>query len=261
MDLKLDGQSVLVLAGTSGLGRGAATALAREGADVTVCSRTQANVDEAVDELRSIAEGPVHGRRCDLTNPDDVARTVDRTVEATGGLDVLVASTGGPTPGPLAELDRDDWYDAFDLLVMGLVSALDAARPHLAAGHGGSVVAITSTSVREVIDDLALSNAVRRTVIGLVKTAARELAPDVRVNAVLPGPHATPRIEELMADQVARGEVADLEAARAAWIEDVPLERMGDPVDFGDVVAFLASERAGFVTGSCLPIDGGRLRS
>lgn len=261
MDLELEGRSALVLAGTSGLGLGAATALAREGADVTVCSRSESNVADATERLASVATGGVHGVTCDITDADEVAAAVERTVDETGGLDVLVASTGGPTPGGLAELEPTDWYDAFDLLVMSLVTALDEALPHLAAGDGGSVVAITSTAVREVIDDLALSNAVRRTVIGIVKTASREFAPDVRVNAVLPGPHATPRIEELMADQVARGEHEDLDAARAAWVSNVPMDRLGDPVAFGDAVAFLASERANFVTGASLPVDGGRLRS
>jgi NAD(P)-dependent dehydrogenase (short-subunit alcohol dehydrogenase family) len=122
-------------------------------------------------------------------------------------------------------------------------------------------VAITSTSVREAIDDLVLSNAVRRAVIGLVKTVAREFAPEVRANAVLPGPHETPRIEALVEQALDRGEFADYEAGLASWAADVPLGRVGDPGELGDVVAFLASERASYVTGTALPVDGGRLRS
>lgn len=261
MDLGLEGRSALVLAGTSGLGLGAATALAREGADVAVCSRTQAKVERTTAELRRVGQGTITGIQADITDADDVERAVDAAVDATGRLDVLVASTGGVPPGGLADLDPDDWQGAFDLLVMSLVHALEAARPHLEADGGGAVVAITSTSVQEVLDDLALSNAVRRSVIGLVKTAARELAPAVRVNAVMPGPHATARIDELVEAAVERGDQPDEAAARAAWVEDVPLGRMGDPVELGDVVTFLASERASYVTGAYLPVDGGRLRS
>ncbi|MFP4628491.1 MAG: SDR family oxidoreductase [Halobacteriales archaeon] len=261
MDLELEGRSALVLAGTSGLGLGAATALAREGADVTVCSRTAANVERAVEELREVGDGTITGVEADISEAAGVDRAVDAALEATDRLDVLVSSSGGVPPGGLADLEPAEWQSTFDLLVMSLVHALDAARPHLAADGGGAVVAITSTSVQEVLDDLALSNAVRRSVIGLVKTAARELAPDVRVNAVMPGPHATARMEELVQAAVDRGDQPDPAAARAAWVADVPLGRMGEPTELGDAIAFLASERASYITGANLPVDGGRLRS
>lgn len=134
---------------------------------------------------------------------------------------------------------------------------------HVAAvvEEAGSVVAITSRSVREVIDDLVLSNAVRRAVIGMVKTVSREFAPDVRTNAVLPGAHETGRIEDLIEDSVDRGEYPDYEAGYEDWASDVPLARIGDPGELGDVVAFLASPRASYVNGAALAIDGGSLRS
>ena len=126
---------------------------------------------------------------------------------------------------------------------------------------GGSITAITSRSVREVLDDLVLSNAVRRAVIGLVKTQSREFAADVRVNAVLPGAHETSRIRELVEDAVERGDDEDYQAGLADWGSDVPLGRIVDPQELGDVVAFLASERASHITGVGLPIDGGSMRS
>jgi len=143
---------------------------------------------------------------------------------------------------------------------MSYVWTTRCARPHLEDG-GGSIVAITSRSVREVIDDLVLSNAVRRAVIGLVKTQSREFAPEVRVNAVLPGAHETARIEELIDAAVERGEYDDYEAGLRDWGSDVPLGRIGDPDELGDVVAFLSSDRASYVSGTALPIDGGSLRS
>jgi NAD(P)-dependent dehydrogenase (short-subunit alcohol dehydrogenase family) len=170
-------------------------------------------------------------------------------------------SAGGPPSGSFLETDDEDWYGAYDTLVMSAVWTTRAAYPHLRDSEAGSITAITSRSVREVIDDLVLSNAVRRAVIGLVKTQAREFAPEVRVNAVLPGAHETARMEELISDAVDRGDYEDYQAGLDDWGEDVPLGRMGDPQELGDVVAFLASDRASYVTGTALALDGGSTRS
>lgn len=260
MDLQLDGSAVLCTAATSGLGRASAEALAREGADVAVCGTTAAHVDETRESLRAIGTGDVLAVEADITDPDEVQALVEQTVDQFGGLDHLVTSAGGPSSGSFAETTERDWYHAYDMLVMSYVWTTRAARPYLADG-GGSIVAITSRSVQEVLDDLVLSNSVRRAVIGLVKTQAREFAPDIRVNAVLPGAHETARIEELIEDAVDRGEFADYEEGRADWGEDVPLGRIGKPEELGDVVTFLASERASYVSGTTLAIDGGSLRS
>ena len=144
---------------------------------------------------------------------------------------------------------------------MSAVWTLREAHPHLGESDAGSVVAITSRSVREAIDGLVLSNAVRRAVIGLVKTVSREFAPAVRANAVLPGAHETARIENLIDRAVERGEYPDYEAGYEDWASDVPLGRVGDPEELGDVVAFLASPRASYVTGAALAVDGGSTRS
>lgn len=261
MELGLDDRSVLVLAGTSGLGLGAAEAFVSEGAAVTVCSRSEENLVSAKRALEEVGGGTVRAEPCDITDPDDIRAVVDVVVDAEGGLDHVVASTGSPAPGTLAELDDRDWYRAFDLLIMSLVWTLDASSEHLRESPGGTFVAIASTSVREPVHGIALSNVIRRGVIGLVKTASRELAPDVRTNAVLPGPFETPRLTQLMEASVERGDDADLEEARRGWTDPVPLGRLGDPRELGDMIAVLSSDRANFVTGSVLPVDGGRLRS
>ena len=187
-------------------------------------------------------------------NADD--ELFKRIIRATRG-----PSVGGPPSGAFLDMDDDEWYGAYDTLVMSAVWTTRFAYPHLRDSEYGSVVAITSRSVREVIDDLVLSNAVRRAVIGLVKTQAREFAPDVRVNAVLPGAHETARIEELIEDAVERGDYDSYEEGLADKGSDVPLGRIGDPQELGDVVAFLSSPRASYVTGTALPIDGGSTRS
>ncbi|SEW19824.1 SDR family oxidoreductase [Halobacterium jilantaiense] len=259
MDLALDGDAALVTASSSGLGKASAAALAREGADVMLCSRSEDRLDAAAEDVRSDAAGDVLTVPTDITDPDDVEAVVDATVDEFGRLDHVVTSAGGVPSGPFLDTSDRDWYDAYDLLVMSVVRTLDAAHEHLVDG-GGTVTCVTSTSVSEPLEGLVLSNAVRRGVVGLAKTVAREWAPEVRANVVQPGAHETPRIEELVDASVARGEYDSYEEGLAAWSDDIPLGRVGDPAEFGDVVAFLASDRASFVNGVSLPVDGGRLR-
>jgi 3-oxoacyl-[acyl-carrier protein] reductase len=260
MDLGLEGNAALCTAASSGLGLASAEALASDGADVAVCGQTEAHLDAAGERLREVGDGDVLTMGADITNPSHISAFVEETVAEFGRLDHVVTSAGGPPSGSFLDMDDSDWYRAYDLLVMSAVWTLREAHPHL-RDSGGSAVAITSRTVREVADDLVLSNAVRRTVEGLVKTLAREFAPDVRVNLVLPGPHETARIEELIEAAVDRGEVPDYGAGYEEWAADNPLERIGEPRELGDVVAFLASERASYVNGAAVPVDGGSTRS
>lgn len=261
MDLDLDGNTALCTAASSGLGYASAAALAREGADVAICGRTEQHLEQAGERLREAGDGEVLAVNADITNPDHVAALVEETSDTFEGIDHVVTSAGGPPSGPVTGMDDQDWYEAYDGLVMSVVWTLREARPHLVDSEAGTVVAITSRTVREVLDGLVLSNAVRRGVIGLVKTVSREWAPEIRANAVLPGAHETARIEELIADAVERGEFDSYDEGYEDWAEDVPLGRIGEPEELGDVVAFLSSERASYVDGVSLPIDGGSLRS
>jgi 3-oxoacyl-[acyl-carrier protein] reductase len=258
MDLGIDGNAALVTASSRGLGYACAEALAREGADVTVCGTSEEALAAAEADLADVGDGEVLARQADVTNSGDVADLVADTVDAFGGLDHVVTSAGGVPSGAFLEMDDQDWYTAYDMLVMSHVWTLRAAHPHLVESDAGSVVAITSTSVAEPIENLVLSNAVRRAVVGSVKTVAREWAPDVRANAVLPGAHETGRIEELVEQAMDRGEYDSYEEGLADWAAPIPLGRIGDPAELGDVVAFLSGERASFVTGAALPVDGGR---
>lgn len=261
MDLGIDGNTALCTAASSGLGLASAKALAGEGANVAICGRSESRLETARSELATCGDGEVLAVEADITDPDHVSAVVEKTVETFGGIDHVVTSAGGPPSGSFSAIDDEDWYDAYDLLVMSAVWTLRETRPHLEASEAGTAVAITSRSVREVIDDLVLSNAVRRGVIGLTKTLSREFAPEVRVNAVLPGAHETSRIEELIEDAVDRGEFEEYQDGYDDWAADVPLERIGEPSELGDVVAFLSSDRASYVNGVALPVDGGSLRS
>jgi 3-oxoacyl-[acyl-carrier protein] reductase len=261
MDLHLDGDVALVTASSRGLGFATAQSFAREDAHVAICGRDPEGLAAAEATLEGIGSGRVLAQEADLTNPAAVEALVEATVDEFGGLDHLVTSAGGPPSGGFHDMDDSDWYGAYDTLVMSAVWTVREAYPHLDDSEKGTWTAITSRSVREVIDDLVLSNAVRRAVIGLVKSVSRDFAPSVRANAVLPGAHETSRIEELVEDAVERGEHDTYEDGLAEWGEGVPLGRIGDPQELGDVVAFLASARASYVTGTSLPVDGGSLRS
>ena len=254
------GNAALVTGSSRGLGRAATRALLEAGVDVAINGRTESTLEQTATELREHAtEGarvvPLAG---DLTEPDDIERLVGRTVDAFGRLDHLVTSAGGPPSGPFLETTDEQWYDAFDLLVMSVVRLVRESAPHLRADGGGTIVMITSRSVKEALNGLVLSNAVRMGVIGLEKTLSREFAPDIRVNSVLPGAHETSRIRELIEQGVERGEYDSESEGRAAFAEDIPLGRMGDPLELGNTVAFLCSPASSYITGQAIVVDGGR---
>ncbi len=258
MDLEIAGNTALVTASSSGLGKASAAELAQEGVNVVINGRNKRRLDEAVEEIREGATGEVVTQQGDLTNKEDIEQLVDRTVEEFGTIDHLVLSAGGPPSGPFLETTDQDWLDAYDLLVMSVVRTVRMASPYLKEGETmGTIVTITSRSVKEAIDSLVLSNAVRMGVIGLEKTISKELAPDVRANAVLPGPHETARIQELIEQGVERGDYSSYEDGLVERSSGIPLDAIGDPAKFGKTVTFLCSPCSSHVNGAALPIDGG----
>lgn len=261
MDLDLDGNSALVTASSSGLGLASARALAEEGANVMLCGRDEQRLEEAREELGEAADGEVRATPTDITDPDDVTRLVSETVDAFGGLDHLVTSAGGPPSTTFLETDEQDWYRTYDLLVMSVVWTVEESREHLLDSEYGTITCITSRTVREVADGLLLSNSVRRSVSGLVKTISREFAPEIRANTVLPGTIETARIEELVEANVERGVYDDYEEGLVELADEIPMDRLGEPRELGDIVAVLSSPRSSFVTGVEVPIDGGLMRS
>jgi 3-oxoacyl-[acyl-carrier protein] reductase len=242
MDLGIAGRKAAVAAASAGLGLGSARALVGEGVQVAICGRDQQRLDDAVADLGA---GSL-GIRADLSDPDDARRFVRTASAELGGLDILVTNTGGPTPGPWGSVDVDQYRDAIDLVLLSAIAMCEEAVPTMRESGWGRVVAITSMSVRQPIPNLITSNTVRAGLTGYLKTMATEVAPDgVTVNSIQPGSHATDRMIQLTGGH--------LDAAAA----QIPVGFLGDPDDFGAVVAFLCSEQARFITGEAVLVDGG----
>jgi 3-oxoacyl-[acyl-carrier protein] reductase len=255
MDLELDDGTALVTASSSGLGKACARALASEGASVVCNGRDPDRLEDAVAELDGL-KGSVTGVTADLTDPDAIDALVSETASTFGGLDHLVTNIAGPSMAPALDVDDETWHGAYERVFLSALRTIRAAAPLLRDG-GGSIVMMTSRTTREVIEKYALSNVFRLALVGLNKTLAKELAPSIRVNAIAPGPFETGRIETLVEESLEQGQFDSRAAAREAWAEDVPLGRPGEPSELGDLVAYLASDRASYVTGATIPIDGG----
>jgi 3-oxoacyl-[acyl-carrier protein] reductase len=243
MDLGVDGRRAAVAAASAGLGYASAAALAANGVTVAICGRDRAKVDDAA---ASIGHGAV-GLVADVGTAAGADAFVAAATEALGGIDILVTNAGGPPPGNFASTPVDAYEPALGLNLLSVVAMCKAAVPGMQERHWGRVVAITSVSVRQPIAGLILSNTARAGATGFLKTLAREVARDgVTVNSVLPGIHATARITALYGSEPDARQLG------------IPAGMIGDPADFGEVVAFLCSEQARFVTGVALTVDGGQ---
>jgi 3-oxoacyl-[acyl-carrier protein] reductase len=261
LDLDLKNKVAIITASSSGLGRGAAQSLLREGARVVINGRNKTKLQAALNELKQLSAGEIIAVPGDLTKKEDLKNLVQETINRFGQLDYLVTSAGGPPAGQFIDLTESDWYQAFDLLVMSVVRLVKYALPYLKESDQAAIVNITSTSVKEALPNLLLSNSVRMGVIGLMKTLANELAPQIRVNAVLPGSHETARIKELLNNEVENGQFKDYQAALVEKSRSIPLQRLGQPTEIGDLITFLLSPRAAYLTGETIVIDGGSTSS
>ena len=256
MDLGLAGKVALVGGASRGLGRAAAERLAGEGARVVLSARSAGTLGHSAAEVRAATGAQVRAVAADVTRADDCKRMVAETVEAFGALDILVTNMGGPPYGGAAERSDAEWKRAFELVTLGVIRLARAALPHLRARRG-AIVNITTPGVHQLIPGTALSTVARLATTGFAKHLATELGADgVRVNNVLPGWIATDRVVELAeAEAAQRGVTADdVYAEQAAAI---PLGRFGTAAEVADAIAFLASERAAYVTGVNLRVDGG----
>ncbi|MEY2422209.1 MAG: 3-oxoacyl-[acyl-carrier protein] reductase [Acidimicrobiaceae bacterium] len=242
MDLGISGRTAAVAAASSGLGLASAAALANEGVRVAICGRDKGRVDAAIATIGRDAIGIV----ADVSTPGGASAFVSDATDALGSIDILVPNAGGPPPGTFASTDISAYPEALNLNLMSVVAMCKTAVPPMQTRGWGRVVAITSISVRQPIGTLILSNTARAGATAFLKTLAREVAADgVTVNSVQPGLHATNRLISLHG--------GDVDAAAAG----IPTGVVGDPADFGAIVAFVCSEHGRFLTGAAINVDGG----
>ncbi|HKL13798.1 MAG TPA: SDR family oxidoreductase [Halanaerobiales bacterium] len=257
MDLEMKGNSALITASSSGLGKAVAKAMVQEGVNVVVNGRHEDKLKQTVQELNDLNRGKVVGQVADITKKDDIIKLVDTTYNTFGKLDHIITSAGGPPSKSFMETTDEEWYKTFDLLVMSVVRLVREAKDYLEEGDGGTIVNLTSRSVKEAIEGLVLSNSVRMSVIGLMKTLSKELGPKIRVNAILQGLHETDRLKDLLEKQVAEGKFKTYEEAFNVRSNDIPLKRIGQPHELGEVATFLSSKKSSYLNGVSIVLDGG----
>jgi 3-oxoacyl-[acyl-carrier protein] reductase len=256
MDLGLKGKTALVTAASKGMGKACALGFAAEGARVAMCARTDAELQAAASEVRTRTGGDVFAMPADVTRADDVKVLVARTLERFGGVDILVANAGGPPRGNFDEVTDDHWVAAFEISHLSVVRLIREVLPSMRARNWGRILTIQSMSVKQPVEGLLLSNGVRPAVAGLVKTLAPEIGKhNITINSVLPGRIMTDRF---LSGAKQAGLPTETYVARSST--DIPLGRIGTPEEFANVVVFLASERASYVTGVALQVDGGAVR-
>lgn len=257
MDLKITNKIALVTASTKGLGRGCAEQLAAEGCRVAICSRNEAEAVQAAAQIAQQTGSEVVGFGADMSSADAIAGLMASVRTQLGDPEILVTNAGGPAPGTFATTPLDQYEKGLNLTLMSAVRLIHAAVPAMQKKSWGRIIAITSTSVKQPIGTLLLSNTARAGLTGFLKTIATELAPHgITVNSILPGIHKTDRIVQL-AEHRSRQENRPAKEIIQEMMDANPTKTLGDPGDFGAMAAFLASEQARYITGQAILIDGG----
>lgn len=260
MDLGLKGRGVIVAASSQGIGRATAEAFAREGAQVAMCARTEAPLREAADKIRKETGTEVFAEPLDVTDAAQVQHFIEQVAKRFGRIDVCVTNAGGPPAKNFLSISPDEWRKAVDLNFLSVVHLAKAAIPYMQRHRWGRIITITSVTVKQPVAELIMSNAVRAAVVGLVKSLSNEFGKDgILVNNVAPGYTATDRLREL-AEVRALAAGTSPEQIYQSWTAEIPVRRLGDPKDIADVILWLASERAAYVTGQTILADGGIYR-
>jgi 3-oxoacyl-[acyl-carrier protein] reductase len=261
MDLGLRGRVAIVAAASKGLGRAVAEELAREGARVAICSREAKNIEQTAKEIQASTGQRVLWRAVDVKQEQPVAGFVADVEKELGRLDICVTNSGGPPSNSFADTKPEEWRTAVDQLLMSTVFFARETLPRMKKSNWGRFITITSSAVKQPVDGLLLSNSVRAAVTGLARTLANEYAAyGITVNNVCPGYTHTARLDNLAKSISARSNVKPDEVF-AGWAHEIPAGRIGTPQEFAAVVAFLASERASYVNGTSIAVDGGLVRS
>lgn len=262
MDLGIRGRTAVVAAASQGLGYACALELAREGVSVAICSRDETRVTAAAQRIRAEVPGAtVRQSVVDLARQEECARFVNEAADAFGKLDILVTNSGGPAPGSFDQITLDDMRRGVDTTLMSAITLMATAVPHMRTNGWGRIVNILSSTVKQPRVNLLVSNTMRPGILGYAKSLSNELAAQgINVNNVAPGFTKTERLDEL-AEHMARTQNISLEDVFAEWEKTIPARRLGSPDELAAVVAFLCSERAGYVTGVTVQVDGGSIQS
>jgi len=261
VDLGLRGKIALVAASSKGLGRAVAEELAAEGAHLVMCARGKDTLEQTAESIRQKAAVKVIAVAADVSDPNDAARVVKAAFDEFGRVDILVTNSGGPPSAPFESLTPEMWDAAARLLLKSAVELTRAVLPGMKERRWGRILNVTSIAAKQPIEGLMLSNSLRAAVIGFARTLANEVAPfGITVNNLLPGYTRTDRVQELAraAGGKAGGSSTDI---LAKWEKEIPMGRLGEPREFAALAAFLASERASYITGSSIAVDGGWIRS
>lgn len=257
MDLGLKGKTALIAGGSQGLGKAVATEMAQEGARIAICALDDPELPKAVEEIAKATGGEIIGIPADLTDAEQARNFVRKSVDHYGTVDILVNNAGGPPSKTFLEIDDDLWYFGFRLNLMSTIVMTREAVSIMMEKRWGRIINMTSVAVKQPIDGLILSNTVRSGVIGLAKTLSNELAPyNITVNNVCPGFTMTERVRKL-AIVTAEKEGTTPDAIIKRWESSIPMGRIGTPEEFAALVTFLASEKASYITGASIQIDGG----
>jgi 3-oxoacyl-[acyl-carrier protein] reductase len=259
VDLGLGNRVAVVAAGSKGLGRAVAEELAAEGAAVVICARGREALD-ATCKAMSAGGGRIHGVVADVAVPGEPARVIAEAARVFGPPDIVVTNSGGPRSGSFESLTDEDWDAAVRTLLTSAVSFARAALPSMRQRRWGRIINITSIAARQPVDGLMLSNAIRSGVIAFAKTLSNEVAASgVTVNNLLPGYTRTDRVVDLAAQKAAVGGGTPADVV-GAWENEIPMRRIGEPREFAALAAFLASDRAGYITGQSIAVDGGWIK-
>jgi 3-oxoacyl-[acyl-carrier protein] reductase len=261
MDLGLKNKVALVAAASRGLGRAVAEELAAEGAQLVICSRSEAKINQAAKEIAEAQGAKVLAAAADVSNPDDVQRLTEFAIERLGRIDILVTNSGGPPAGPFESFTFDQWEAATKLLLHSSVELARQVLPGMKERKWGRILNITSIAVKQPVDNLILSNSLRAAVTGFARTLANEVAAfGITVNNIMPGYTRTERVEELAQMMAEKQGITPADFIER-WEKEIPMRRIGHPREFAALAAFLVSERASYITGTSTPVDGGWIKS
>ena len=265
MNLELKGKVALVLAASKGLGLACAKCFYSEGVNVVICSRSIENLEKAKEEIEKVElktdRNKVLTILADLTHGDQIESLVEKTMEEFGRIDILVHNAGGPPAGSIEEITKEEWKNSIDLNLLSFIWISEKVLPIMKTQNYGKIIAITSVSVKQPLNNLVLSNTTRLGIVGFAKTLANEYAKyGILVNVVCPGPTLTDRMKELI-NKTVQETGKSIEAVERSWTDSIPLGRLGKPEELANLVVFLASDKASYITGTVTQVDGGFVKS